>query len=63
MNATGDSHQHIQQMRAKARELAADADRTQDPEQRERMRREARQLESDSEQESMMAAGDIYPTE
>ncbi|MYS24896.1 small hydrophilic protein [Streptomyces sp. SID4948] len=50
-------------MREQARKAGQDAERTGDPAERERLRQQARQLESDSEQESMMAAGDIYPTE
>jgi len=63
MSETDETHRHIQQMRAKALKLEADAERTSDPDERERLRREVRRLESDCEQESMMAAGDIYPTE
>ncbi|MBY8881457.1 DUF6381 family protein [Actinacidiphila acidipaludis] len=63
MNATGDAHRHLQEMRDKARELEAEAERSQDPEERRRLQERVRQLELDSEQESMMAAGDIYPTE
>jgi Family of unknown function (DUF6381) len=59
----GATHRHILRLREKARDLAADAGRSGDPDERGRLQREARQLESDSEQESMMAAGDIYPTE
>lgn len=58
---TDAARHHVRQLREKAGRLRADAERTGDPEERERLRREVRQLESDSEQESMMAAGDIYP--
>ncbi|MCL2733745.1 MAG: DUF6381 family protein [Actinomycetia bacterium] len=63
MNATGDTHRHLQQMREQAVELEADAERSKDPEERRRLQERVRQLEFDCEQESMMAAGDIYPTE
>ena len=63
MNETGESHRHIQQMREKARELEAAAERAGDPDERRRLQQEVRQLEFAIEQESMMAAGDIYPTE
>jgi hypothetical protein len=63
MNETGESHRHILQMREKARALEADAERSGDPDERRRLQQEVRQLELDCEQESMMAAGDIYPTE
>jgi hypothetical protein len=63
MTETDESHRHIQQMREKARQLEVDAERRSDPDERRRLQREVRQLEFDSEQESMMAAGDIYPTE
>lgn len=53
----------IRRMRAKAVQLEADAERTGDPEERERLHQRARKMEFDCEQESMMAAGDIYPTE
>jgi hypothetical protein len=63
MNGTDASHRHIRQMREKALRLKADAERSSDPEECERLQREVRQLEFDSEQESMMAAGDIYPAQ
>jgi hypothetical protein len=63
MNETDESHSHIRRMREQAVELEADAERTSDPEERERLQRQVRKLEFDCEQESMMAAGDIYPTE
>ena len=60
---TNESHRHIQQMREMAREFEVAAKRDSDPAERGRLHRELRQLEFDTEQESMMAAGDIYPTE
>jgi hypothetical protein len=66
MNATpyetGASHSHILRLREQARDLEADAERSADPAERRRLQQEVRQLEFDCEQESMMAAGDIYPT-
>jgi hypothetical protein len=63
MNANEDTHRHLQQMREQAVELEADAERSHDPEERRRLQERVRKLEFDCEQESMMAAGDIYPTE
>lgn len=61
MNERGESRRRVGQMRAAAVAAQAEAERTDDPEERGRLERKARQLEFDSEQESMMAAGDIYP--
>ncbi|MFD3519118.1 DUF6381 family protein [Streptomyces sp. NPDC058653] len=61
MNERGEAWQHVGQMREAASAAQAEAERTSDLEERGRLERKARQLESDSEQESMMAAGDIYP--
>lgn len=63
MSGTQDAHEDIQRMRDEARRLAADARRTGDPDERGRLRERIRRLEFDIAQESMMAAGDIYPTE
>jgi hypothetical protein len=63
MNETGESQRHVQQMREEAVATQTKAERTGDPEERGRLEQKARQLEFDSEQESMMAAGDIYPAE
>ncbi|PBC80750.1 hypothetical protein SAMN05428945_4744 [Streptomyces sp. 2224.1] len=63
MSATGESHGRIQQMRDKAQELQAAAERAGDPEERKRLQEKARRLLSQSEQESGMASGDIYPSE
>ena len=54
---------HVRELREEAFALEADAERSSDPEERRRLQGEVRRLEFDSEQESMMAAGDIYPTE
>ncbi|MFD3488663.1 DUF6381 family protein [Streptomyces sp. NPDC058665] len=63
MNERGESRRHVRQMREAAVAAKAEARRTSDPEERGRLERKARQLEFDCEQESMMAAGDIYPAE
>jgi predicted phage gp36 major capsid-like protein len=60
---TDETRRRITEMREKARALEADAERAADPEERRRLQREVRRLEFDSEQASMMAAGDIYPTQ
>ncbi|MFF1838847.1 DUF6381 family protein [Streptomyces sp. NPDC058231] len=49
------------QMRAEAKGLKVAAERTADPEERQRLTEKARKLENDSEQASGMASGDIYP--
>jgi hypothetical protein len=54
---------HVPQLRDEAHKLAADAERIGDAAERDRLQREARQLESDSDQESMLTAGDIYPAQ
>lgn len=61
MTAADESRRRVQQMREQARDLSEAAERTDDPEQRERLREKARRLEFRSEQESGMAGGDIYP--
>ncbi|BDM69085.1 hypothetical protein HEK616_25720 [Streptomyces nigrescens] len=63
MDASGESRARIQQMRDKARELQETAERTSDPEEQKRLQEKARRLQSQSEQESMMRGGDIYPAE
>jgi hypothetical protein len=50
-------------MRDKAQELQAAAERASDPEEQKRLREKARRLRSQSEQESGMASGDIYPAD
>lgn len=54
---------HVKQLRDQAHRLEADAERAGEGAEREKLQKEARQLESDSDQESMMAAGDIYPAQ
>lgn len=63
MSPSGESRGRIQQMRDKAQELQAAAERAGDPEERKRLQEKARRLASQSEQESGMASGDIYPAE
>ncbi|WP_069170104.1 DUF6381 family protein [Streptomyces griseus] len=52
-----------QQMRDRAKDLENSAERTADPEERQRLTDEARRLRARSEQASGMASGDIYPCE
>ncbi|CAG6390985.1 DUF6381 family protein [Streptomyces cocklensis] len=63
MATTDETHRHIRQLRAQADKLAADAEHAANAAERTRLQRRAQQLESDSDQESMMAAGDIYPAQ
>lgn len=63
MDGTAESRRRIQRMREKARELAAEAEAAKDAGERRRLQEEVRRLEFATEQESMMAAGDIYPTQ
>ncbi|MFD8325856.1 DUF6381 family protein [Streptomyces lydicus] len=63
MNAQGEARARIRQMRDKAQELKATAEHTADPDERKRLEEKARRLQSQSEQESMMRGGDIYPSD
>lgn len=63
MSAGGEARARLQQMREKAQELNAAAERAGDPDERKRLKEKAQRLQSQSEQESMMRAGDIYPSE
>ncbi|WP_225850996.1 DUF6381 family protein [Streptomyces sp. HPF1205] len=63
MSGTQDPHEDIRRMREEARRLDAEARRTDDPAERDRLRERIRRLEFEIAQESMMAAGDIYPVE
>ncbi|MFJ6075134.1 DUF6381 family protein [Streptomyces sp. NPDC093065] len=63
MSAGGEARARLQQMRDKAQELNAAAERADDPDERKRLKEKAQRLQSQSEQESMMRAGDIYPSE
>ncbi|MFE9016028.1 DUF6381 family protein [Streptomyces cyaneofuscatus] len=49
------------QMREKAQQLAEAAERATDPEERQRLEKKSRTIQDRSEQQSAMAAGDIYP--
>ncbi|WOP07265.1 DUF6381 family protein [Streptomyces cyaneofuscatus] len=49
------------QMREKAQQLAEAAERATDPEERQRLAKKSRTIRDRSEQQSAMAAGDIYP--
>ncbi|CAM5292818.1 DUF6381 family protein [Streptomyces griseus] len=49
------------QMREKAQQLAEAAERVSDPHERERLEKKSRTIRDRSEQQSAMAAGDIYP--
>ncbi|CAD5914993.1 MULTISPECIES: DUF6381 family protein [Streptomyces] len=49
------------QMREKAQQLAEAAERATDPEERQRLEKKSRTIRDRSEQQSAMAAGDIYP--
>ncbi|MCZ7461105.1 DUF6381 family protein [Streptomyces sp. WMMC940] len=53
----------VRQMRRKAEELKQAADRVSDPEESRRLKEKARRLQEQSEQESTMGSGDIYPME
>lgn len=59
----GEENGRIRRMREQAQDLSERAERAGDPEESGRLREEAGKLEFDCEQESMMAAGDIYPTQ
>ncbi|NDZ78334.1 small hydrophilic protein [Streptomyces sp. SID10853] len=63
MSGAGESGSRVQQMRAKAQDLKQAAEQTTDPEERRRLKEKAGRLDRQSEQESSMAAGDIYPSE
>jgi hypothetical protein len=60
---TGDALRHLRQLREQARALESEAESAADPEERRRLQGEVKRLEFEIEQESMMAAGDIYPTQ
>ncbi|MFJ7327675.1 MULTISPECIES: DUF6381 family protein [Streptomyces] len=49
------------QMREKAQQLAEAAERATDPEERQRLEKKSRTIRDRSEQQSAMAAGDLYP--
>lgn len=53
----------VRQMRQKAEELKQAAERVNDPEESRRLKEKARRLQEQSEQESAMGSGDVYPME
>jgi hypothetical protein len=63
MSDSGEFRERLQHMREKARELMAAAEDTSDPAKRQQLQEKARRLQSQSEQESAMRSGDIYPSE
>ncbi|MFE2378907.1 DUF6381 family protein [Streptomyces sp. NPDC059398] len=63
MSGADESGGRVRQMRAKAKDLKEAAERSTDPEERRRLNEKASRLDRQSEQESSMAAGDIYPSE
>jgi hypothetical protein len=56
------AQQRLQQMRDKAQQLTEAAEQEKDPKERERLRSKASRLESQSEQESLMRGGDVFPS-
>ena len=58
-----DSGSHVRQLRQEAEGLKQEAERATDPQERQQLQDKARRLLAQSEQESAMAAGDIYPQE
>lgn len=63
MSGSGESGSHVRQLRQEADALNKEAERATAPEERQRLQDKARKLLALSEQESAMAAGDIYPQE
>ncbi|MEU9014496.1 DUF6381 family protein [Streptomyces sp. NPDC048479] len=63
MSGPGQSGSHVRQLRQEADALKKEAEQATDPEERQRLQDRARRLLAQSEQESAMAAGDIYPQE
>ncbi|POX43421.1 small hydrophilic protein [Streptomyces sp. Ru73] len=63
MGMDGEVGGRIRQMRDKAKELSEAAERSSDPQDRERLKEKARKLQSQAEQESSMGSGDIFPME
>jgi hypothetical protein len=61
MSVAGESGGRARQMREKAQELKQAAERASDPQERQRLEEKAKRLQSQSEQESSMGGGDIYP--
>jgi hypothetical protein len=63
MSDSGESGSHVRQLRQEAAGLKQEAERATDPGERQRLQDKARKRIAQSEQESAMAAGDIYPQE
>ncbi|MFF2655460.1 DUF6381 family protein [Streptomyces sp. NPDC058045] len=63
MGTSDEMRDRIRETRRKADQLAHDAERSTDPEERKRLAEKARRLRSRCEQESGMSSGDIYPLE
>lgn len=62
MSGMDETRARVQQMREKAQDLQQAADRTNDPQESERLKEKARKLQDRSEQESSMGSGDIHPS-
>ena len=63
MSESREFQERLRQMRDKADELDKAAERADDPGERKRLHDKAERLKSQSDEESMERAGDIYPTE
>lgn len=63
MSESRDFHERLRQMRDKADELERQARDAGDPDERKRLHDKAERIKGQCDQESMMRAGDIYPTE
>ncbi|MEU6105406.1 DUF6381 family protein [Streptomyces flaveolus] len=61
--SSDDVRERLRRMRKEAEDLADAAERTDDPQERARLREKSRSLQSRTEQESGMRSGDIYPSE
>ncbi|QNP61829.1 DUF6381 family protein [Streptomyces genisteinicus] len=61
MSGTDESRGRVRQMREKAKELDEAAGRSSDPKEAQRLKDKAQRLKAQSDQESAMGTGDIYP--
>ncbi|MEI7031188.1 DUF6381 family protein [Streptomyces pratensis] len=61
MSGIDDPADLARQMREKAQQLAEAAERTSDPQERERLAKKSRTIRDRSDQQSAMSAGDVYP--
>lgn len=61
MTAADESRRRVRQKRERAQELIDEAVRAKHSGERHRLREEARQLESECEEETAERGGDIYP--